>query len=108
MWDFLVVDEVPQRSDVIIVLSGDKGRVEYGIELYKQGYADFILLSGGVEAKSMERTALSEGVAEDHILLDSKSGTTYENACNSTDIMQSHNLRSAIIVTSAYHTRRVG
>lgn len=107
IWDFLVVDEKPQASDVIIVLSGDEGRAEYGIELYKQGYADYILFSGGA-ASSMKRIALSEGITEDHILLDNKSHTTYENALNSTDIMHIHNLQSAIVVTSDYHTRRAG
>ncbi len=107
IWDFLVVDETPQRSDVIIVLSGDEGRAEYGVELFKQGYADFILLSGG-SATSMGRIALRAGITEDHIIIENKSHTTYENASNSTDIMQTHNFKSAIVVTSAYHTRRAG
>lgn len=106
MWNYLVVNEAPEPSDVIIVLGGGHGRVEYGIELYQRGYADYILFAGDEEAISMKLTAISRGVAEDYILIDSNSTTTYENARNSADIMQAHNLRSAIVVTSAYHTKR--
>lgn len=107
MWKFLVVDEMPEQSDVIIVLSGDTGRVEYGVELYQSGYADNILFAGGA-AQSMKQQAISLGLNEGHILLDRKSHTTFENARNSAMIMEAQKLKSAIIVTSAYHTKRAG
>jgi len=105
MWNFLLVDETPRFSDVIIVLSGDTGRAEYGIELYKSGYAKNILFAGGA-AQSMKRQAMSAGIEEDRILLDRKSGTTYENARNCAAIMQAREVKSAIVVTSGYHTKR--
>lgn len=43
--NFLVVDEKPEKSDVIIVLSGGEGRLEKGVALYKAGFAPFLLLS---------------------------------------------------------------
>ena len=37
----------PQKADVIIVLGGDTGaRSICGLQLYKQGYAHYILLTG--------------------------------------------------------------
>ena len=79
IWNFLVVSEEPKPSDVIIVISGGIDRTPYGVELYKQGYANTILLSGGGSG-DMEKQALSLGVPKDYILLEQKSGTTFENA----------------------------
>lgn len=107
IWNFLFVDEAPRQSDAIIVLSGNKGRLEYGIELYRADYAKYILFAGG-GAPSMKRQAISLGIEEDRILTDSRSTSTFENAKNSAEIMQAHELKSAIIVTSGYHTKRAG
>jgi len=105
MWNFLVVNEAPKASDVIIVLSGDTGRVKYGIELFQAGYADNILFAGGA-ASSMRRQAVAEGIEETRILVDNRSNSTFENAENSADIMKAHGLNTAIVVTSGYHTKR--
>jgi len=105
MWKYLVIDEKPVVSDIIIVLSGDSGRVEHGVDLYKQGLAQKMLFAGG-GARAMQRQAIKLGVAEDHTLLDRRSHSTYENAVNSARILKENNLHSAIIVTSDYHTRR--
>lgn len=105
MWNFLVVNEIPKPSDVIIVLSGDTGRVEYGVRLYQMGNAKKLLLSGS-GSRSMKRQAMSLGVTEDHILVENKSHSTFENAQNSLKIVQSQGYKSAILVTSAYHTKR--
>lgn len=106
MWNYLVVNEEPKQSDVIIVLSGGNGRVEYGVKLYQSGYADKLLLSGS--SPRMLRQAMSLGVPEDHILLENKSRTTFGNAKYSSEIMRSQGFKSAIVVTSPYHTRRAG
>jgi uncharacterized SAM-binding protein YcdF (DUF218 family) len=107
MWDFLVVDQAPQQADVIIVLSGGLDRVEHAVSLYQAGYADKILLSGSV-TRSMRQQAIALGVPADHILLEDKSNTTNENALYSFKVMQSQGFKSAIVVTSPYHTRRSG
>lgn len=105
IWNFLIVDEAPKPSDVIIVLSGDEGRFEYGLELYQADYAEYILFAGGA-AQSMGRLAVAAGIDAAHILLDRKSNSTFENAQNSLEIMQANKLGTAIIVTSKYHTKR--
>jgi len=38
------VDHV-EKSDVIIVLSGFDGILEHGINLFKEGYGDYLILS---------------------------------------------------------------
>jgi uncharacterized SAM-binding protein YcdF (DUF218 family) len=105
LWNFLVVDEEPQPADVIIVLSGGIDRVTHGVNLFKSGYADRILFSGSV-ARNMSRQARIQGVPEDRMLLEEESGTTNGNAEYSYKIVQSQGFRSAIVVTSAFHTRR--
>ena len=113
MEKFLIVDEEPKPADVIIVLAGDsRVRVDHGVKLYQAGYANKILFAGGsrssqiTDAQIMERQALSLGVPQDDILLEEKSISTYENAKYSLEIMQAMKFKSAILVTSPYHTRR--
>ena len=105
MWNFLIVNEEPKPADVIIVLSGGEDRVEHGVALYQQDYADKILFTG-VGSRSMYRQALSLGITEDDILLEERSRTTFENAKYSIEIMRAQGFQSAIIVTSPTHTRR--
>jgi uncharacterized SAM-binding protein YcdF (DUF218 family) len=104
MEKFLVVDEEPKPADVIIVLGGGSGRVEYGVNLYHLGYADKILLTMG--PGGWETTVSSLGVPKDDILLEEQARSTYENAKYSFEIMQANKFRSAVLVTSPYHTRR--
>jgi uncharacterized SAM-binding protein YcdF (DUF218 family) len=105
IWHFLVINEPPQKSDVIIVLSGDAGRLEHGVALYQAGYADYLLLSGGA-AGGMRQQAIALGVPQDHILLDRRSSSTFENARDCADIAKTQGFQSELVVTSAYHTRR--
>lgn len=113
--DFLVVNQEPKNADFIIVLGGDpSSRVAQGVRLYQSGYVDKILLTGGThsyhtadtKAQIMKRQALRLGVPEDDILLEEKSLTTEQNAEYSLEIMRAKEFKSAIVVTTPYHTRR--
>lgn len=104
-WNFLVVNERPHPADVIIVLSGDTGRIEQGVMLYQDGYASKIIIAGDA-SRELERQALYLGVPERNILVDVNSTTTFGNAYYSAQIMRDQGFKSAIVVTSAYHTRR--
>ncbi len=106
MWNLLIVNEEPKPVDVIIVLSSGEDRVEHGVRLYQQGYANKILFTGGGSRK-MKVQAMSLGIKEDQILLEEKSRTTFENAKYSIEIIRAQGFQSAIIVTSPTHTRRV-
>lgn len=106
LWDFLVVDEPPRPVDLIIVLSGDTGRVKHAVALYTARYADKILLTGSGETKQMNKEAQQLGAKPDDISIDNTSLTTVDNARNSVKFMQDNGSKSAIVVTSAYHTRR--
>ncbi|MBC7348297.1 MAG: YdcF family protein [Clostridia bacterium] len=108
-----VGDTVLAPADVIIVLSGERGeRVETAVELYRQGLAPRLLLTGGpVEwnvpaADIMAWQAKSLGVPEENMVLERRASSTYENAVYSLAILKERGWRSAIVVTSPYHLRR--
>jgi len=103
---FLVINEPPQKADVIIVLSGDKGgRLQRGIELYRQAYAPYLLFTSS--ATGLEKSqAMAEGVPEQAFILDRQAQNTYQNAVYSKALMQQYGLHSAIVVSSDYHMRR--
>ena len=112
--NFLINSEAPEAADLIIVLAGNdmSQRVVSGVKLYEEGYGGKILMSGGPYywnstcAQIMKNHAVHLGVPADAILLEEKSTTTYENAKYSLDIMTGQGYKSAIVVTSPYHTRR--
>jgi len=112
---FLVVNESPRKSDIIIIPSGtaDADRIRYGAELYKKGFAPKVLLSGssylwnetGVDL--MKLYAVSLGIPEKDIWVDHDSGSTVENAHFAKEIAKKNNCRSVLITTSPTHSRRI-
>lgn len=106
-----------QKADAIVALSGGDttSRAEEAIRLYKDGWADLIIFSGAAADKSgpsnarvMKQQALSADVPSDNIVIEEQSETTEENAAATKDIFVQRGIKDAIIVTSAYHTRRAG
>ncbi len=105
-----------ERADAIVVVSGGQTttRAEYGIKLFKQGYAPKIIFSGGAlddgpsNAVAMRQQALEAGLSDDNILLDEDAQNTYENARNSKRLIDDLGAKKIILVTSPYHQRRVG
>ena len=110
---FLVESDKLEKADAIAVFSGDSGaRTERAVELLKDGYADYLILSGGkvyddvTMAELMKKHAIKLGVDESKILIDNEASTTNENAEFTKDIIEENNFKSVIVVTSDYHTRR--
>jgi uncharacterized SAM-binding protein YcdF (DUF218 family) len=111
---FLVVQDPLDRADVIIVLSGGRGdeRVRQAAELYQQGYAPLVLLSGGEEMAGisvpevLKRQAMALGVPADALLSEPDSTSTAEQARYLRPLLEPRGMRRAIVVTSSYHTRR--
>ena len=110
-------------ADVILVLGaavypGEQpspalhARTRTGIDLYQNGYAQRLILSGGLggyppsEAEVMRRIALGMGVPEEAIFLEEQSHSTLENFENSARIMAEHGWDSALVVSDPYHMYR--
>ena len=117
------------RADAIVVLAGgvfakgslrpvddvsdaSRQRTACGADLWNQGLAPKVLLTGGVptvlqtgppESHEMRRWALRLGVPESAILVEDKSRTTYENAVQSKAVLGA---RHILLVTAAYHLPR--
>lgn len=116
--DFLIVETPLRHTDIIVVLCGwKKDRVLYAIELYKKGYAEKLLFTGGeIElpglnnvtwAKLSKREAVSSGIPEVAILLEERPTSTYEDAKYVREDMLKMNFHSAIIVSDPPHMRRI-
>lgn len=106
---FLCVDSGPAKADVIIVLGGGDDiheRVIRAAEFYNLHAAPRVLVTGAGDDEINRRILVRLGVPATNILVESQSKTTRENAEFSEKILQAHNLHSAIIVTSWYHSRR--
>ncbi|MEO8691262.1 MAG: YdcF family protein [Candidatus Saccharimonas sp.] len=104
-----------QKADAIVAVSGGDtpARAAEAIKLYKAGWADLLIFSGAAADKSgpsnaevMEKQAMEAGVDQNAIVIEGDSQTTTENAKKTTNIFSSRGIKSAIIVTSAYHERR--
>jgi uncharacterized SAM-binding protein YcdF (DUF218 family) len=71
-----------------------------------------IILSGGKifnrasEAEIAKKFLLSLGVKENHLLIETKSKDTYENAQYTKEICEQHNIKRILLVTSALHMKR--
>ncbi len=112
-----------QPADVIIVLgaqvmsNGQPGpslarRAAHAASLYQQGYADFVLCSGGVgdnppsEARAACGRVMELGVPPEAIIYEENAHSTEENAAFSAQIMRTHSWRSAILATDGFHLFR--
>jgi uncharacterized SAM-binding protein YcdF (DUF218 family) len=119
----IVRAELP-RADALVVLSGSSAYVErtqYAARLWAEGRAPRVLLtrdqmlSGWIEAEqrnpSFTERATDElrrnGVTADHIeVLTAEVSNTYTEAFAIRDYALAHGLRSILVVTSSYHSRR--
>ena len=108
-------DELKPADVIVVIPDSETGySVDYGVKLFKEGWArkDRIILSGGVAtwkytwASLMQEQALSLGVPRNAILLEEKSASTKENAVYTREIMKRHRYTSLILVTAAYHSKR--
>lgn len=120
----LIVHSEPSRAEALMVLSGSSNYVERtrgAAELFRQGKAPLIVvtndnLRGGWSSAEQRNPFFFErevdelraaGVGADRIVvLELPVTSTFEEATLLRQYAVSHNLRSVIVVTSAYHSRR--
>lgn len=110
----LYIGDVPHKADAIIVLSGDADpsylRTKKAIELFKQGYADYIIFTGygtaGDSGEFLSKVASHYGIPKKVILIEPYARSTYENFFFSKPLILKHGFQSILIVTSPYHQLR--
>lgn len=129
---FVFAEKKPHRSDIIFVPgNGYPQMAEQAADLYKKGYAPFVLPSGrysivdkkfsGVLARAecykgeyetewefLRDVLIRNGVPEDGILREDKATFTYENAKYSRQVTDTMGLevKHAILCCKTYHARR--
>ncbi len=130
--NFIFVSDEPEQADAIFVPGGSFPEPpEYASELYRQGYAKWLIPSGGVSVKrdkwpGVRRKAelysgdyqsdcefftdvlLKNGVPAAAIIREDKSGHTRDNAFLSRKAVDERGIdvKTALIVCKAFHARR--
>lgn len=116
---YLVVADDLEPADAVVQLSGDTGRISETVALYKDGLAGTLIFtetgqrSTDPEAPDTNSTmanrqqALSLGIPEDSIIVtQGKSSSTVDEAIAVRALMERKNLKSCIVVTDPFHSRR--
>lgn len=106
--------DLPPRQAVEVNSAGD--RIIHAADLYKNGAAPLIILSGGnidwmesVEkspAADMRQIMLKLGVPDSAMILQPKSQNTREDALYSAEILKERGITRILLVTSAMHMPR--
>jgi uncharacterized SAM-binding protein YcdF (DUF218 family) len=120
--DQLVVNDPLNKSDAIVVFSGDgdvgysnlsfQNRALEAIELYNEGFSDKIFLSSGREqviadVEMIKLYLVSKGISGSNIyMLEKYPKSTYQNVKLVRDSLVKNNIKSILFITAPYHSRR--
>ncbi|UTV30209.1 YdcF family protein [Photobacterium atrarenae] len=120
VWDYHLLNHPLEKGDCLLVLCSNDIRVaEYAAQLFLEGYAPFILFSGGVgpltedlfersEAEAFAQIAADMGVPEHCILIEPQSTNTGENIQFSRALLEEKGLDPdrMIVVQKPFMERR--
>ncbi len=130
--NYIFVSDEPEKVDAIFLPGGSHPeQPEYAAELYRKGYAKWLVPSGGVSVKRdkwpgvrskadiyngdyqsdcefFTDVFVKNGVPADAIIGEDKSGHTRDNAFLSRKVVDENGLeiKTALIVCKAFHARR--
>ena len=124
IWDYMLVGQRVRAADCIFMLGSYDIRVaDYAIDLFHDGYAPFLLFSGGVvqqnqalgvhwdlpEADYFARHAVACGVPAEQIIVENRATNTGENFLFAGELLHLKKLRfeSFILVQKPFMERRV-
>ncbi|MGE5396754.1 MAG: YdcF family protein [Chitinophagales bacterium] len=116
------VNEMTKADAAIILGAGVSGekpspvfqeRINHGIWLYKNGYVDKLIFTGGKgknekfsEASVAKRYAIGHSIPSQDILIEEQSTITQENIENASRIAQETSISTVIIVSDPLHMKR--
>jgi hypothetical protein len=96
----------PVKADLIMIFPGGPERIATGFQLAKAGYAAKLAISNA-GLKGLEANATHFGApAAVTFVASSRSRSTFEDVFNTREIVRQHNVRSLLLVTSAWHIPR--
>ncbi|MEX2584154.1 MAG: YdcF family protein [Gemmatimonadota bacterium] len=113
-----------RAADAIVVLGAAqydgrpspvlRARLDHALQLHGRGYADHLILTGGVgvgdtvsEAEVGRRYAMKEGVASERILIEGGGLSSGESMKAVSNLMEENGLSSAILVSDPFHMLRL-
>lgn len=111
----LVDNDSLKKSDAIVLLEGDGlNRYEKAVDLYKAGWAERIIFSGGIvdyeygsyPFKDVLPHIINKGISEDVIIHEDTSQNTKEQAIEVVNIADSRNWQKMILVATHDHQYR--
>lgn len=116
------IDYSGEKADVCIVLGSSKAtkyRVPMACKLYNEGKIGKIICCGGkkfsdngtdLESLAMKKKAISLGVDENDIEVESESKDTMENILNGAKFLEeykkSKHIKKVILITTTFHMKR--
>lgn len=121
IWDYMHMGMEPQAADCIVGFGCyDQDIPRRAAQLYQQGFAPWVLFSGGLgrntaglwqqpEAERFAAIAISEGVPAEAILLENKSTNSAENLLFTRQLLQNREIpaRRIIAIHKPYMERRL-
>ena len=102
----LTIDSGDTKADVLVVLGGGDGRAERAAELFKQGAAPHVLVTGYGDCAYNVQVLEKSGVPASAITAEPTALSTLENATISIPLLRKLGAHRVILVTSWYHSRR--
>ena len=130
-WQYLPSQEIPAVEAVVVLGGGTESRqyprpavevnaagdrVLYAAQLYREGKAPVLLLSGGTitwqdggsgtPAEDMASILTAIGIPESALWLQNRSQNTHEDAVYSAEMLKAAGIQKVLLVTSAAHMPR--
>ncbi|HUT96473.1 MAG TPA: YdcF family protein [Candidatus Paceibacterota bacterium] len=107
-------NDLIDESDVVVCLEGDGyNRIEKTIELFRNGLAKNIVISGGfnsppfcLHAEILAQEIIKRGIPKNKIILEKNSQNTYEQGLEVLKIVQEKKWNKIILVASHFHQPR--
>lgn len=118
IWDYMLMHHKMKKMDAIFILGSNDLRVaERAAELYKEGYAPYVICSGGngkasvlvkTEAETFADVLITHGVPKEKIILEPEATNTGDNILFTKKLLekQGFNFKSFILVQKPYMERR--
>lgn len=120
IWNYMKMNHPLKKADCIFVLGSHDTRVaDHAVDLFLQGYAPYIIFSGGLgrltegvfakpEAEIFADIARGRGVPENNMIIENQSTNTGENIDFTRKLLAERNLdfKSFILVQKPYMERR--
>jgi len=90
-----------------------KARIDHGINLHKQGKVKTLVFTGGVgtgevyaESEVAKQYAMSQRIAAENILIETRSQITFENLTESKLLLDANNIDTVFLVSDPLHMKR--